>query len=87
MTAIGLGCRTRGLAGWDLVMTKASSLRDTGSEIAASLPMTIAGTATGSGITVGAATTTVTVVGIATVTGIAIVTGIVIASNARPTEA
>ena len=62
-------------------MTKASSLRDTGPEIAASLAMTIAGTAPGSGITVGAATTTVTVVGIATVTGIAI------ASSARPAEA
>ena len=46
-------------------MTQGSSLRDTGREIAANLAMTIAGTATGTGIFVGAATTTVTRVGIA----------------------
>ena len=46
-------------------MTEGSSLRDSGPEIAANLPMTIAGTATATGISVGAATTTVTTVGTA----------------------
>src|ERR1700674_3275317 len=50
MKVIGLGHRTRGLAGWHLITMETSSLRVTGREIAAGWNMITAGTATATGI-------------------------------------
>lgn len=47
MKVIGLGHRTRGLGGWLLIMMASGSLTVTGTEIAAGLNMTTAGTAAG----------------------------------------
>jgi hypothetical protein len=46
MKVIGLGHRTQGLIGWHLIMTESGSLTVTGTEIAAGLNMTTAGTTT-----------------------------------------
>jgi hypothetical protein len=61
MRVIGLGHRTRELVGWLLIMMENASLTVTGTEIAAGLNMTTAGTA--------AMIVIMTVSGIMTMTG------------------
>ena len=60
MQVIGLGHRTRELGGCHLIMTESGSLPATGTEIAAGLNMTTAGTATDTVILTVTGTTTAT---------------------------
>ncbi|MBZ5550517.1 MAG: hypothetical protein LAO22_21595 [Acidobacteriia bacterium] len=58
MKVIGPGHRTRELIGWHLIMMESGSSTVTGTEIAAGLNMTTAGTATGTVTGTATATTT-----------------------------